>query len=102
MIGFSLGLIASYVGSTFYLQSLFAFEPPVWLSSLFVSLNVLLPLTANCAYYRNVETFRLAPESHVVTKIVRRKILIRRPKLPIHGNPADRNFCPRRRRPYLS
>lgn len=53
LIGFGLGSLASYVGSTLVFSSLIAIDPPAWLANALVSLNVLLPLTVAHAVVRH-------------------------------------------------
>ena len=52
-IGFSLGLVTSYVGNTLLYASAISFDPPGWLSNVLLSLNVLLPLTVAHAVVRH-------------------------------------------------
>ena len=53
LIGFGLGLMSYYVGSTLIFSSLIAIAPPIWFSTLLVSLNVLLPLSVAHAVVRH-------------------------------------------------
>jgi hypothetical protein len=53
LIGFGLGLGANYFGATLIYSSLIAIVPPLWLSTLLVSLNVLLPLAIAHAVVRH-------------------------------------------------
>lgn len=53
LVGFSLGLIVTYVGDTLIFSSLIPFDPPIWLSNVLISLNVLLPATVAHAVVRH-------------------------------------------------
>jgi hypothetical protein len=53
LAGFGLGLVANYFGATLIFSSLIAITPPVWLSTLLLSLNVLLPLAIAHAVVRH-------------------------------------------------
>jgi hypothetical protein len=53
LIGFGVGLMISYIGSTLLFSSLIAVAVPLWLSSLLVCLNVLLPIAIAHAVIRH-------------------------------------------------
>jgi len=51
--GFVLGLATNYVGTTLLFSSLIPIAPPLWVTNVLVSLNVLLPLTVAHAVVRH-------------------------------------------------
>jgi hypothetical protein len=53
LLGFGVGLATNYVGSTLIFSTLIVGNPPAWLDTLLVSLNVLLPLTVAHAVIRH-------------------------------------------------
>lgn len=53
LIGFVLGLFASYIGNTIFFSTLLAVNPPFWAVNALVLLNVLLPLTVAHAVIRH-------------------------------------------------
>jgi hypothetical protein len=53
LVGFTLGLMVTYLGDTLIFSSLIPFDAPIWLANILVTLNVLLPLTVAHAVIRH-------------------------------------------------
>jgi hypothetical protein len=53
LIGFGLGLMTSFIGTTLLFSSLLPLDAPLWVTDVLASLNVLLPLTVAHAVVRH-------------------------------------------------